>query len=196
MSGGKLILASGSPRRREILTLAGASFTVAPAGADESLPAGTAPADAVVLLAGRKAAAAVRAAGDADYILGADTVVDLDGVIFGKPSDRADAARMLRAMSGRTHRVLTGICVIRGGKSAGLSEATYVSVRKLTEDDIEWYLGHENVFDKAGAYAIQGVFSTFVSGIRGDYFNVMGLPVCALDTLLRSEFGTGLRDFN
>ena len=149
-----------------------------------------------MLLAGRKAAAARKAMGDADYILGADTVVDIDGVIFGKPSDRTDAVRMLRAMSGRTHRVLTGICVIHGGKSAGLSEATYVTVRELTDDDIEWYLRHENVSDKAGAYAIQGAFSIFVSGIRGDYFNVMGLPVCALDMLLRSEFGTGLRDFN
>ena len=195
----KLILASSSPRRREILGWAGVPFTVCVSDADETLKAGTAPVDAVVMLAERKGSAVLAAhpefRNEDTFILAADTVVDLDGAILGKPHGPEDAARMLRSYSGREHRVHTGICLLHNGVAASCSETTRVRVDKLTEADIDRYISTGEPFGKAGAYAIQGRFSGFVSGIVGDFFNVMGLPVHATAVLLASRFGCSFSDF-
>lgn len=199
MSAVKLILASGSPRRREILSAAGAVFDVITSDADEKLPAGTNPADAVVILASRKASAVYNSrpdfSGEDVFVLGSDTVVDIDGRILGKPSDKDEARSMISAISGGSHLVHTGICVIHNGISSGISETTRVSVDSLTPEEIEAYIESGEPYDKAGGYAIQGLFSKYIAGIRGDYYNVMGLPVRALERLLKSSFGVSLRDF-
>jgi len=200
MNGKKLILASGSPRRREILTTAGAAFDIRVSAADESIPAGTKPADAVTILAARKASAVYRelkAAGEENIVvLGADTVVDVDGRFLGKPGSTEEARQMISMISGRTHLVHTGICVISDGISAGVCETTRVNVSTMTDEEIEAYISTSEPYDKAGGYAIQGLFSVYVQGIAGDYYNVMGLPVSALDRLLKSSFGMPLRRFS
>lgn len=188
----KLILASGSPRRREILTWAGLPFEVFVSDADESLDGNPSPDEAVKLISAKKADA-VRAAHPefqnyGTLILAADTVVDLDGEVFGKPRDRADAERMLRAMSGREHLVHTGVTLIcgpEGGKRVSSCESTKVRIAELSDSDIDWYISSAEPYDKAGSYAIQGLFSRFVSGIEGDYFNVMGLPIHRVMNLLK-----------
>ena len=196
----KLILASSSPRRREILGWAGVPFTVCVSDADETLKAGTAPVDAVVMLAERKGAAVLAAhpeySNEDTFILSADTVVDADGVILGKPRSPEDAAVMLRAVSGREHRVHTGICLLHNGTAASCSETSRVRVDALSEADIAWYTSTKEPYDKAGSYAIQGLFSRYINGIVGDYFNVMGLPVHAVSVLLRTRFGLSLSDFS
>jgi len=195
----KLILASGSPRRREILSWAGIPFEVCVSDADENLKPGTSPVDAVVMLSEKKAFAVLHSHPEFDgedyVILAADTVVDLDGEIFGKPTDRADAERMIRGIAGREHRVHTGICLIHGGKAASLSETTRVKVDRICENDLKWFLSQKEPYDKAGAYAIQGLFSRFVSGIVGDYFNVMGPPVHQVVKLMQTAFGIQPSDF-
>jgi len=196
----KLILASSSPRRREILTWAGVPFEICVSDADETLKAGTSPADAVVMLSCRKGTAVLKAHPEYDsedvFILSSDTVVDLDGKILGKPHSEEDARTMLREISGREHRVHTGICLIHKGVSEAVSETSRVRIEKLTEQDINWYVSTKEPYDKAGSYAVQGLFSRYVSGITGDYFNVMGLPVHALEKLLENRFGLTLSDFN
>ena len=193
----RLILASGSPRRREILTAAGVAFTTAVSDADEKIRRGTLPADAALILACKKASAVASAYGGEEgvYVLGADTVVDFDGEIFGKPRGRAEAIRMISALSGRTHLVHTGICVVSGGRSAGFCETTRVTVDRISEEEIAAYADTAEPYDKAGGYAVQGRFAVYIRGIAGDYFNVMGLPVRALDRLLRREFGISLASF-
>lgn len=126
-----------------------------------------------------------------DIVIGADTVVCLDDAVFGKPRDEADAARMLRALSGRSHTVYTGVAVIRGGETRTHAEATEVRFRALTDAEIAGYIATREPMDKAGAYGIQGKGSLLITGIDGDFFNVMGLPVCALGEILRA-FGAKL----
>lgn len=172
----ELILASASPRRREILTTLGIPHRVLVSDADETLPAGIAPADAVERLAARKAAAVAPLCAPDDIILAADTVVAVDGDILGKPRDEADAAAMLRRLSGRAHVVYTGVALRRGGRELIAHEATAVHFAPLTDDDIAAYLATGEPMDKAGAYAIQGRAARFIEGIEGDYFNVVGLP--------------------
>ena len=193
----ELILASSSPRRREILGHMRAKFTVISPDADEKVPEGTPPADAVLILASRKGAAVLRVHPELRdaFVLASDTVVDLDGQILGKPKDSDDAARMLARLSGRTHLVHSGICVFHEGKSAGVTETTIVRFAPLSREEIDFYLSSGEPFGKAGSYAIQGLGARYVSGISGDYFNVMGLPVYALDALLRSTWNVSLRDF-
>ncbi|MBP5269825.1 MAG: septum formation protein Maf [Clostridia bacterium] len=194
----ELILASSSPRRRDILTLMKTRFTVCSPDADERVRPGTEPADAVLIIASRKAGAVALAHpefGAGKYILAADTVVDLDGKILGKPADAEDAARMLKAMSGRTHLVHTGVCVMHCGVSAGVTETTSVRFAPLSDGEIAYYISTGEPFGKAGSYAVQGLGARYVSGISGDYFNVMGMPVFALDRLLDREWGITLRDF-
>ena len=174
----KLVLASKSPRRSEILKNAGIDFTVRVADADETIPDGTKPEDAVVFLAARKALAVERA--DDETVLGADTIVVLDDKILGKPKDREDAYNMIKSLSGRVHSVFTGVCAVGNGMSLTFAEETKVEFYPLTEDEINEYIGTDEPYDKAGAYGIQGLASKFIRGIQGDYFNVVGLPVSSV----------------
>lgn len=174
----KLVLASKSPRRSEILKNAGIDFTVRVADADETIPEGTSPEDAVVFLAARKAMAVERA--EDETVLGADTVVVLDGEILGKPKNREDAYNMLKSLSGRVHSVFTGVCAIGNGVSMTFAEETKVEFYKLTDEEINTYINTDEPYDKAGAYGIQGLASKFIRGIEGDYFNVVGLPLSAI----------------
>ncbi len=174
----KLVLASKSPRRSEILKNAGYEFTVRVADADETIPEGTKPENAVVFLAARKAMAVDRA--DDETVLGADTIVVLDNKILGKPRDREDAFNMLKSLSGRVHSVFTGVCIIEKGKSMTFSEETQVEFLSLTDEEIYEYIDTSDCYDKAGAYGIQGYASKFVRRINGDYFNVVGLPISAI----------------
>lgn len=174
----KLVLASKSPRRSEILKNAGIDFTVRVADADETIPEGTSPEDAVVFLAARKALAVERA--EDETVLGADTVVVLDGEILGKPKDREDAFNMIKKLSGRVHSVFTGVCAIGNGISMTFAEETKVEFYNLADDEINTYINTAEPYDKAGAYGIQGLASKFIRGIEGDYFNVVGLPMSSI----------------
>ena len=174
----KLVLASKSPRRSEILKNAGYEFTVRVADADETIPEGTKPEDAVVFLAARKAMTVPRA--DDETVLGADTIVVLDDKILGKPKDREDAYNMLKSLSGRVHSVFTGVCIIENGRSMTFAEETQVEFLPLSDEDIYKYIDTNDCYDKAGAYGIQGYASKFIRRINGDYFNVVGLPISAI----------------
>lgn len=174
----KLVLASKSPRRSEILKNAGYDFVVRVADADETIPDGTRPEDAVVFLAARKAMA-VECAED-EAVLGADTIVVLDNKILGKPKNREDAFNMLKSLSGRVHSVFTGVCIIENGSSMTFAEETQVEFLPLSDEDIYKYIDTNDCYDKAGAYGIQGYASKFVRRINGDYFNVVGLPISAI----------------
>jgi septum formation protein len=174
----KLVLASKSPRRSEILKNAGIDFTVRVADADETIPDGTKPEDAVVFLAARKALAVEKA--DDETVLGADTIVVLDDKILGKPKDKDDAYNMIKSLSGRVHSVFTGVCAVGNGASLTFAEETKVEFYPLSEDEINEYINTDEPYDKAGAYGIQGLASKFIRGIQGDYFNVVGLPVSSV----------------
>ena len=187
-----IILASASPRRRELLERIGiTNFTVAAPNVDESVEPGLSPAAMVETLSLRKARAAAEHFGPDELIIAADTVVALDGAVLGKPRDKNDAFSMLSALSGRENRVYTGVTVLQGDKIITEHEATAVTFRALTPDEIWGYIATGEPLDKAGAYGIQGVGALLVSGIRGDYSNVMGLPVFRLGRILR-EFGLDL----
>ena len=185
----EFILASGSPRRRQLLEQIGIrSFAVRPTDADVPLPAGIAPGAAVELLSVRKGEAA-RATADPDaLILAADTVVALDGAILGKPHSREEAVSMLTILSGRTHQVYTGVTLLRGEAEHTEHEVTSVTFRPLTAAEIDAYVSSGEPMDKAGAYGIQGLGALLVERLEGDYFNVMGLPLCRLGRML-SRFG-------
>ena len=170
-----LILASASPRRSELLAAAGIEHIVRPASIPEIRDANEAAEDFVRRLAQAKALALPRAAGE--IVLGADTVVCIDDEVLGKPKDDQDARRMLGLLSGRSHLVLTGICLLGEGASIVDVATTRVSFARLTEEEISQYTQTGEPVDKAGAYAIQGMASKFVSGIEGSYGNVVGLPV-------------------
>lgn len=181
-----LILASGSPRRAEILTNAGFTFIVRPADVDESLPAGTRPADAAYELALRKARAAAGRYPE-DVVLASDTLVAPGDHILGKPRDAADATRMLELLSGRVHTVYTGICVCGGGRERCEVIPTEVEFIPLTQEQIAWYVATGEPMDKAGAYGIQGRGGQFIRRISGDYYAVMGLPISRTAQIL-AEF--------
>ena len=174
-----IILASASPRRKEIMQTAGLSFSVLVSDTDETLPDGITAFDAVTELAYRKALAVAKTHPD-DTVIGADTVVTLDGKILGKPKDAEDAKNMLRTLSGRTHKVYTGVCIIRNGTSNKFFEETDVTFYELSENEINDYVSSNEPMDKAGSYGIQGKGCALVKGICGDYFNVVGLPVSRL----------------
>ncbi len=177
-----LVLASASPRRREILTLAGIACSVRPADVDESRLAGESPGDYVRRLAEAKARAARQ---PGETVLGADTVVVIDGRILGKPRDAADASRMLRLLSGCTHDVITGVCLLRNEDCQTVSETTRVKFSELSDGEIGSYVSTDEPLDKAGAYGIQGAASKFIERIEGCYFNVVGLPISRVYRLLR-----------
>jgi septum formation protein len=193
----RLVLASASPRRADLLRAAGFEFETLAVNIDEAVQSTEPPDGYVRRLASGKSAAALnrmaaggRLSGDEEpVILGADTVVVVDGEIFGKPVDDRDAASMLRKLSGRAHEVMTGLSLRRGTVEVGEVCTTTVWFDGLSPGDIEWYVASGEGRDKAGSYAIQGLASRFVSRIDGSYSNVVGLPVAAVYQLMR-EFGT------
>ncbi|MGN1341443.1 MAG: Maf family protein [Oscillospiraceae bacterium] len=175
-----MILASQSPRRRELLGIIAGQFDVIPAQGEELLPEGISPRDAVILLSQQKAEEIRRRKFPGEVtntIIAADTVVAIDGVILGKPSDRENAAAMLRQLSGRKHSVFTGVTLITPQKTVSFAEETLVEFYPLTEQEISDYVATGEPMDKAGAYGIQGRGALLVKRIEGDYYNVMGLPV-------------------
>lgn len=180
----KIVLASGSPRRRELMNYITEDFSVCTSNADENLPGGIDPFEAAEYLAVQKARA-VAAEHPDDIVIGCDTIVIVDGRILGKPASEDDARNMLRTLSGRTHDVVTGCAVVYGGETQFFSEKTGVSFYDLSEEEIEEYLATGEPFDKAGGYGIQGRGALFVSGINGDYYNVVGLPIAALSRKLK-----------
>ena len=182
------ILASGSPRRRELLEMLGVpDLTIRPATGPERATPGAGPEQTVRELSLHKAQEVAQTCTPEDIIIAADTIVYLDGAILGKPKDHDDAVRMLTALSGREHIVYTGVAVLRGGE---LRQAA-VRFRTLMPAEIERYIATGEPMDKAGAYGIQGRGALFVAHLDGDYFNVMGLPLCRLGQLL-NELGVEL----
>jgi septum formation protein len=181
------ILASRSPRRREILSAHGITFKTVVRDTDETLSAGVSPADGVRILAERKAEAVADAVAPYDVVIAADTLVELDGRPLGKPTDADDARAMLRALSGSAHAVHTGVAVLDAGCHRLLSgtETTTVVFRRLSDAEIEDYIASGEPFDKAGAYGIQGGASRFVDRIEGELDCVIGLPATLLFSLLR-----------
>jgi septum formation protein len=179
-----LVLASASPRRQELLRNAGLTFEVQPADIPEDPLPGEQPKDCAERLAREKALAIARLRPDA-AVLGADTVVVIDNQILGKPADASDAARMLRLLSGRTHQVITGVCLVANGRSSVASETTSVTVSEISEKEIADYVASGEPMDKAGAYAIQGIASRWIPRFEGDYGNVVGLPVALVFRMLR-----------
>src|SRR5580692_7825125 len=179
-----LVLASASPRRQELLRNAGITFEVQPAHIPEGPLPGEVAKDCAERLAREKALAVARQRPH-DIVLGADTVVVVDGQLLGKPSDAADAARMLRLLSGRKHQVITGVCLVARGEPSVSSETTVVTMNDLTDQDIADYVASGEPMDKAGAYAIQGIASRWIPRIEGDYGNVVGLPVALVFRMLR-----------
>lgn len=177
-----LVLASASPRRRELLTQAGIACEVQPADIDETPHAGEAPLDFVRRVAREKALAVD---GVGRPVLGADTEVVLDGVILGKPKDADDARRMLRALSGRAHEVVSAVAVVSNGRCDDRLVVARVWMRALGDDEIDAYCGTDEPWDKAGAYAVQGRAAAFVERIDGSYTAVVGLPLFEALALLR-----------
>lgn len=173
----KIVLASASPRRRELLTQIGVVFEIEPAKGEEQISSNV-PVELVKELSMQKAKEVAEKV-KADIFIGADTVVAADGKILGKPKDEEDAKRMIRLLEGRSHEVITGVTVLLPNlqKELCFAEVTKVSVFPMTEEQIEAYVNSKESMDKAGAYAIQGKFAAYISGIEGDYNNVVGLPV-------------------
>jgi len=184
VSGCRVVLASASPRRRDLLNLIGIAHEVRPANIDETMRPRESPRRYAERLAREKASAT--ATRDPDLItIGADTVVVIDRKVLGKPADIADAARMLRMLSGREHTVITAVAVSRGRKLRSAIEEVRVKFRRLRDDEIDEYIAMGEPMDKAGAYGIQGYGATIVERIEGDYFAVMGLPLVRLVGLMR-----------
>jgi len=183
----KLVLASASPRRAEILRITGWDFEILPANVDEARRPGENAAPYVERVAREKAEAAALRVRDR-LVLGADTIVLIEGNILGKPRDNEDARRMLQLLQDRRHQVMTGIAIVNGNSSRSLvaHESTDVEFSPMTEDEIDWYVATGEPMDKAGAYAIQGMGARFIEGITGDYLNVVGLPLRLLYKLVRS----------
>ena len=183
-----IILASASPRRRELLSYV-CEFEVRPTDCDESCDIAS-PEEFVRELSRRKALACAAEAGD--IVIGADTVVAIDGEILGKPKDAEDAKNMLRKLSGRTHSVFTGVTVVKDGEAHTFAERTDVTFFELSAETIDRYVASKEPCDKAGAYGIQGKGCLLVEKINGDYFNVVGLPVARLSRLLNTIGGSSI----
>jgi septum formation protein len=187
MDSVKLVLASGSPRRLELLASLGLECEVSPVDIDETPHSGEAPADCARRLAAEKAAAAVRRHGPAVLVLAADTVVALGEEMLGKPADAADAARMLRRLSGRTHEVHTAVAASRAGETSFRLSSSEVTFRDLRDAEIEAYVATGEPLDKAGAYGIQGLAAVFVTRLCGSYSGVVGLPLSETAQLLHQH---------
>jgi len=181
-----LILASQSPRRRELLGLTGLDFTIRVADIDETMDLSKAPYDEVARVSRLKALAVARK--PEDVVVAADTIVVCDHQVLGKPRNEADAFRMLRLLSGRDHQVMTGMTVLRGDEVITCTEVTDIHFRDLSDGEIRAYIATGDPMDKAGSYGVQGGAALFVTRLEGDFYNVMGLPVCRLALILR-QFG-------
>jgi len=181
-----IVLASGSPRRLELLKMIGvADFKVIPDKSEEEIIPGLSPERTVCAIALQKAKNVSLLCGDDDIIIAADTLVYLDGRPLGKPRDPDDAAAMLRDLSGRRHKVFTGLALLRNGVHITAAEVTDVYFREIADSEIAAYVESGEPMDKAGAYAAQGRGAIFVERVEGEFFNVIGLPVCRLVTMLR-----------
>ena len=181
----QLILASASPRRKALLSLFGIPFTVRAADIDETMDPEKPPFDEVARVSRSKALAGRREEGD--IVIAADTIVVCQGKVLGKPHSEAEAASMLRLLSGRDHQVMTGCTILYGDRAETFTEVTSLHFRPLSEKEIQKYVQSGEPMDKAGAYGIQGGAALFCEKLEGDYYNVMGLPVCRLyETLCRT----------
>ena len=180
-----IILASASPRRRELLSLLGIDFKVKCGEIDESIDESLPIADEIMRLSSKKAAAVSSVVSNDDIIIAADTAVTLSGRVFGKPADIGEAFSMLKTLSGKTHEVITGVTVKKGEKTDTRAAVTKVTFRPLGDTEINAYIATGDPFDKAGGYALQGISSIFATGISGDHFNVYGLPLGMLTDMLR-----------
>jgi len=178
-----VILASQSPRRKELMGIFHIPFTVRVADIDETMDPEKAPSQEVARVSRLKAEAVAREA--EDIVIAADTIVVCDREILGKPKDAADARRMLQMLSGRTHQVMTGLTVLQGNRCVSGTEITDVHFRTLSQKEIDDYIATSEPMDKAGAYGVQSGAAPFVRGICGDYYNVVGLPVCRLSQILK-----------
>lgn len=176
-----LILASGSPRRKELLAFITPDFEIRVSDAEEKVDPSLSPADTVKSLAEQKAAAVEPTLTDGDILISADTVVYINGGILGKPHSREEAFTMLSALSGSKHTVYTGVCISNGKKHVTFAEHTVVEFFKLSEEEINAYIDSGEPFDKAGAYGIQGKGALLVKGLEGDFYNVMGFPVARVN---------------
>ena len=179
----QLILASQSPRRKQLLALFHIPFSVCAADIDETMDPDKDPSREVARVSLRKALAIPRS--PEDVVIAADTIVVCQGEVLGKPEDQDDARRMLTLLSGRDHQVMTGLSVVRGNEKIVCTEVTDIHFRSLSEKEIQNYIATGEPMDKAGAYGIQGSAALFAERMSGDYYNVMGLPVCRLSQILR-----------
>ena len=183
----KFVLASQSPRRAELLKYITPEFEILPSDCDETVPDGV-PADEVPQILAVRKALHVRELRPDALVIGCDTVVIIDSVILGKPHDAQDAKRMLRLLSGRTHTVVSGVCICLGSKTLSFTQNTLVSFYDMSDEEIDSYVQECSPLDKAGAYGIQGAFAKFIDRIDGDYYNVVGLPVSYVyQALFREE---------
>jgi septum formation protein len=189
-----VVLASKSPRRLELLRLAGLEPEVAPAGVPEDALPGEPPEALVLRLAANKARAVATRTRDGALVIGADTLVVLDAMVLGQPLDAAEARSMLGSLSGRTHTVFTGVCLVRNGagEASGVSESR-VTFHQLSQEEIAWYVGTGEPMDKAGAYAAQGIGAVFLKGIEGSFHNVVGFPMDLFYRLL-PQVGLDLKE--
>jgi septum formation protein len=192
----RLVLASGSPRRQEILKQLGLEFEVIVSRADETFPKGCPPEKAAMAVALRKTRDVVQRIGFPAIVIGADTIVVLDGEVMGKPVDAGQAFQMINALAGKEHTVITGLAVVdsTSGEERTGYQSTLVRMKEIPADRIKKYVATGEPFDKAGAYAVQGKASVFIEEINGCFFNVVGLPVGKLDSMLHSV-GVDLFEF-
>ncbi len=181
------MLASASPRRKELMEMLGIEHLVSPAAYEVYPPAGASPAEAVAAISQAKAREVAGRFSEDTLILAADTVVSLDDRVFGKPHSREEAEEMLILLSGRRHEVYTGVTLLQGDDCRSETECSFVTFRELTSDEIHRYVMTGEPMDKAGAYAVQGKGALFVKKIEGDFFNIMGLPLCLLGEMLKAK---------
>ncbi len=183
-----IILASASPRRRELLEMLGVKdMKVIPAQGEETAPEGLRPEELVMALAAGKAREVAESAGPDDIVIGADTIVWAGGKVLGKPRSEDEAEEMLLSLSGRSHQVYTGLCLISDGRESLEYEMSTVHFRELGFSELWNYIASGEPMDKAGAYGAQGLAALFIRGIEGDFFNVMGLPLCRLGQMLKQR---------
>ncbi len=180
-----IVLASASPRRKELISLIFDEVIIRPADCDETLPDGISPGEAVEYLSKIKNNATRQISNENDLVISADTVVAIGNEILGKPANKEDARRMIALLSGNIHSVFTGVTISQGEKTITFSEETKVEFLALSESEIEEYINSDEPYDKAGSYGIQQKGALLVKGIQGDYFNVVGLPVSRLNRELK-----------
>ncbi len=184
----KVVLASASPRRKELMEMLGVqNLEIIPAKGEEKAPDNVSPDELVKILSAQKAAEVAALGHEDDIVIGADTIVWAHGRVYGKPKTFAEAKEMLQSLSGYTHEVYTGVTVMKNGSSISRAERSLVTFRQLEEREIDAYIATNEPMDKAGAYGAQGKAALFVKSIEGDFFNVMGLPLCCLGEMLKQQ---------